>query len=267
MTSYYPLGETVPVHKAMGGDWAEAVHRTDKRGRRRVVRMVYEVVAFQALRDQLKCKEIRVVGADKWRNPDEDLPQDFAERREENYRELRKPLDAAVFVDERREQMTTELTLLNDEMPRLSWLDIAERKSGAIRLTPADAQPEPKNLRRVKGEVQRRWGIVPLIDMLKEAVLRTGCLDAVTSVSGGGSLSAEVLAERLLLVIYAYGTNTGIKARRLRRPRPHRGRTALRPPPLPVRRGRPRHRHQDSERHLRRPQHRVVGPGLHRGRL
>jgi hypothetical protein len=46
----------------------------------------------------------------------------------------------------------------------------------------------------------------------KEAVLRTGCLDAVASVSGGGSLSPEVLAERLLLVIYAYGTNTGIKA-------------------------------------------------------
>ncbi|MFM9694388.1 hypothetical protein [Streptomyces europaeiscabiei] len=52
------LSETVPVHKAMGGDWAEVVHRTDKRGRRRVVRMVYEVVAFQALRDQLKCKAV-----------------------------------------------------------------------------------------------------------------------------------------------------------------------------------------------------------------
>ncbi|MFE9313083.1 hypothetical protein ACIQCF_36340 [Streptomyces sp. NPDC088353] len=49
-TTYYPLGETVPVHKAMGGDWAEVVHRTDKRGRR-AVRMVYEVVAFQALRE------------------------------------------------------------------------------------------------------------------------------------------------------------------------------------------------------------------------
>lgn len=46
-TTYYPLGETVPVHKAMGGDWAEVVYRADKRGRRRVVRMVYEVVAFQ----------------------------------------------------------------------------------------------------------------------------------------------------------------------------------------------------------------------------
>lgn len=117
-----------------------------------------------------------------------------------------------MFVDELREQMAAELTLLNDGMPKLSWLDIAERKSGAIRLTPAEAQPEPRNLRRIKGEVQRRWGIVPLVDMLKEAVLRTGCLDAVTSVSGGGSLSPEVLAERLLLVIYAYGTNTGIKA-------------------------------------------------------
>ncbi|MFH8753906.1 transposase [Streptomyces rimosus] len=27
-TTYYPLGETVPAHKAMGGDWAEVVHRT-----------------------------------------------------------------------------------------------------------------------------------------------------------------------------------------------------------------------------------------------
>ncbi|MET9659141.1 Tn3 family transposase [Streptomyces sp. NPDC006510] len=59
---------------------------------------------------------------------------------------------------------------------------------------------------------ERRWGVVPLVDMLKEAVLRTGCLDTVTSVSGGGSLLPEVLAERLLLVIYAYGTNTGLKA-------------------------------------------------------
>ncbi|MEV4453623.1 hypothetical protein AB0K24_51340 [Streptomyces mirabilis] len=52
--------------------------------------------------------------------------------------------------------MTTELTLLNGQMPKLSWLDIAERKSGAIRLTPAEAQPEPRNLRRIKGEVQHR---------------------------------------------------------------------------------------------------------------
>jgi hypothetical protein len=41
------------------------VYRADKRGQPRVVRMVYEVATFQALRDQLRCKEIWVVGADR----------------------------------------------------------------------------------------------------------------------------------------------------------------------------------------------------------
>jgi len=44
--------------------------------------------------------------------PDEDLPADFEQRRDQNYRELRTPLDAAVFVEELREQMSTELAAL-----------------------------------------------------------------------------------------------------------------------------------------------------------
>lgn len=85
-------------------------------------------------------------------------------------------------------------------------------KRGSIRLTPLEAAPEPKNLRALKAEVRGRWGTVPLIDMLKEAVLRTGCLDEVTGTTGRGDLSRDVLAERLLLTVYAYGTNTGIRA-------------------------------------------------------
>jgi hypothetical protein len=53
---------------------------------------------------------------------------------------------------------------------------------------------------------------MPLIDMVKEAVLRTGCLRGTTSVADRGSMPEDVLAERLLLAIYAYGTNTGIKS-------------------------------------------------------
>ena len=73
--TYYPAGETAPEHSGTAGDWADLVHRTDSSGRRRVVRMVYEVATFQALREQLRCKEIWVVGAGRWRNPDEDLPE------------------------------------------------------------------------------------------------------------------------------------------------------------------------------------------------
>ena len=153
-----------------------------------------------------------MVGADRWRNPDADLPPDFEQRRVEHYRELRKPLDPGEFIAGLRGELDGELSTLNEALPELSWLSITDRRSGAITLTPVEAQIEPRNLRRLKAEVLRRWGTVPLVDMLKEAVLRTGCLDTVSSVAGRSSLSAEVLAERLLLVIYAHGTNTGIAA-------------------------------------------------------
>jgi len=187
--TYYPLGEVVPLHRGVRGDWEDVLYREDTHGRRRVMRMVYEVATFQALRDALRCKEIWVLGADRWRDPDEDLPVDYAEHRVEHYRTLRKPLDSAEFIGELRGEMRRELAALNDALPLLDWLSIAERRSGAIKLTPLEAQREPRNLRRVKGEVLRRWGTVPLIDMLKETVLRTLCLDAVTSVAGGGSIA------------------------------------------------------------------------------
>jgi len=210
--TYYPLGETVPTHRGTAGDWSDLVYRADTRGRQRVTRMVYEVVTFQALREQLRCKEIWVVGAGSWRNPDEDLPADFEQRRAQNYGELRKPLDPAVFIHDLRAEMTAALDELNTAVPSLEWLDITDRASGAITLSKYEAAPEPRNLRRIKTEVQRRWGTVALIDILKETVLRTGCLTDVSAVAGSGTLPVEVLAERLMLAIYAYGTNTGIRA-------------------------------------------------------
>jgi hypothetical protein len=75
--TYYPAGEHVPAHAGITEDWKPLVYRTDQHGRQRVVRMAYEVVTFQALREHLRCKEIWIIGAGRWRNPDEDLPADF----------------------------------------------------------------------------------------------------------------------------------------------------------------------------------------------
>ena len=110
--TYYPAGETVPVHSGLSGDWADLAYRTDKRGRKRVVRTVYEIRTFEALCDQLKCKGVWVVGAMEFRDPDEDLPRDFAERRAEHYRALRKPLDPSEFIGQLREEMRAELAAL-----------------------------------------------------------------------------------------------------------------------------------------------------------
>ena len=53
--------------------------------------------------------------------------------------------------------------------------------------------------------------MVALIDMLKESILRTGCLEIVSDLARGARLSPETLAQRLMLAIYGYGTNIGIR--------------------------------------------------------
>jgi len=139
-TQYYAHGEHIPVEGVVPAELRELMYRIDKNNRRRVLRSVYECGVFQTLRDKLRCKEIWVVGADRWRNPDEDLPADFEDRRVENYTQLRKPLNPKTFTTELREEMHTELAALNNALPRLDWLEIKEgRKIGAIILTPLQA--------------------------------------------------------------------------------------------------------------------------------
>jgi hypothetical protein len=153
----YPPEVPVVLDGVVKADWREFTTSTDHRGRQRVVRIVYECSVLEALRDRLRCKEIWVVGADKWRNPDEDLPQDFAEKREENYAELNLPLGAKQFTDNLKDDMRRELTALNAALPDLDWLEISDRKAGAIKLTPVDALPETRNLRKLKQACVARW--------------------------------------------------------------------------------------------------------------
>ncbi|MBB5781862.1 Tn3 family transposase [Nonomuraea jabiensis] len=212
-TKYYATGETVPVEGIVPAELAELMYRTDKNGRQRILRSVYECGVFQMLRDKLRCKEIWVHGAYKWRNPDLDLPADFEDKREENYARLRKPLQAKLFTAELLEEMDAELSALHDALPSLSWLEIVERKKGgAIVLSPLDPLPEPRNLRKLKATVRSRWGVVPLLDMLTETALRTGCLDALIPAGTRLGMEPTEFFERMLLVIYALGTGAGIRS-------------------------------------------------------
>ena len=42
--------------------------QTDRKGRVRIDRINYEICVLQTLRERLRCKEIWVVGADRYRN-------------------------------------------------------------------------------------------------------------------------------------------------------------------------------------------------------
>ena len=88
--------------------------------------------------------------------------------------------------------MQTELRALSEVLPELPFLEIADRgKQGAVKPTQLRAQPDPPNLNALKRDVRSRWGIVALIDMLKESILRTGCLEIVGDLGWADRLTAE----------------------------------------------------------------------------
>ncbi len=80
-----------------------------------------------------------------------------------------------------------------------------------IRLTPLDALAEPRNLGLLNRTIVQRWGVVPLIDALKEAVLRSNCRATIAAMTGREDV-ADAFLEKMLLCLHGYGTNTGIRA-------------------------------------------------------
>ena len=80
-----------PLEGVVRDSRQEAVLDRDKDGNARINRISYEICALQALRERLRCKEVWIRGANRYRNPDEDLPADFDEKRDAYYTALQLP--------------------------------------------------------------------------------------------------------------------------------------------------------------------------------
>jgi TnpA family transposase len=210
---YFAQGDEVPLAGVVPEEWLPTVLSTTRKGRIRVERINYEICVLRSLRECLRCKEIWVVGADRYRNPDKDLPADFAIARDTYYDTLHLPQDADVFIKGVQDEMTAGLEALNREMPKNPGVRVVAHKKGGGRLkvTPLEKLPDPPNLASVKGEVGRRWPMTSLLDMLKEADLRVDFTRAFSSVASREVLDPDTLRRRLLLCIFALATNTGLK--------------------------------------------------------
>ncbi len=207
----YADDEAIPIEGVVPPGWRDLVVSRNQKGLERVDRINYEICTLQALREGLRSKEIWVVGADRYRNPDDDLPQDFEERRGEYYEALHHPAEADAFVEALRASMETALEELNAEMPGNAAVTLSEKGGGWITLSTLGAQPEPPNIGYLKTEVAARWPMTNLLDILKEADLRTGFTDLLTTAGSREALDRETLQKRLLLCLYGLGTNTGLK--------------------------------------------------------
>ncbi len=207
----YPVEEDVPLDGIVRPLWRDAVVDQDPQGRPRIDRITYEICALEALRDQLRCKEVWVAGANCYRNPDEDLPADFDAQRAAHYQALNLPLDAGAFIDGLREEMHAALAQLDQGLPRNPDVRITRKRGGWISLTPLQPRPSPLNIEALKAEVTETWPLTGLLDIVKETDLRLGFTDRLRSSTAYEALDRAVLRPRLLLCLNGLGTNAGLK--------------------------------------------------------
>ncbi|HEY4032979.1 MAG TPA: DUF4158 domain-containing protein, partial [Ktedonobacteraceae bacterium] len=209
---FYPEDESIPIKEVVAPKWREFVVEQNDDGTSRVNRLNYEVCVLQALREKVSVREIWVEGANRYRNPDNDLPTDWSAKRDTYYEALRQPTDADTFIEGLKEDMRKALSSLNAAMSHVSnKVKLLPNRKKPICLSPLDPQPEPRNLAHLKQAVGNRWPMTSLLDMLKETALRTDFPDLFTSVASREQLPRDILQRRLLLCLYGLGTNTGFK--------------------------------------------------------
>ncbi len=201
----------VPIDGVVPPKWRDLILEKDPAGGLRVNRANYEICVLTALRERVRCKEIWVLGADRYRNPDDDLPQDFEARRADYYRELGRSQDASAFVADLRAQMTEALRTLNKGIPRNPKVRILWRGKNRISITPFEPLPAAPNLDAIKAELERRWPMTDLIDVLMETARQTGFLKEFTTSGDRVVMDDDTLRQRLVLCLYGLGTNAGLK--------------------------------------------------------
>ncbi len=206
----FPSTENVPLEGVVRGLWRDAVLEKDATGHERVNRVTYEIAVLETLREQLRCKEIWVVGANRYRNPDEDLPANFECQRSEYYQALNLPLDADRFISHLQEEMKEALGTLDRGLKKNAHVRLSTKAGGWITLSPLEALPSPPNLTALKAELYSQWPMTSLLDIVKETDLRLGFTEALKSPTAYETLDRNTLRPRLLLCLHGLGTNAGV---------------------------------------------------------
>ncbi len=89
------------------------------------------------------------------------------------------------------------------------WVAGADRFP--IIVSPLDPQPESPGLAAIKTDLGRRWPMIGLLDVLKEADLRIGFTEAFATAGAREATGRDEVRRRLLLCLYGLGANAGLK--------------------------------------------------------
>lgn len=167
---------------------------------------------LKRLRDKLRVKEVWVAEGYEYRNPEEDLPQDFDMKRDYYYGLLNRDRESKKFIEKTKKKLRKNLSSFHQNLSRNSTVEILKKPLGHIKVKPLEEQPAPPQLEEIKQEVFKKWPNVNLLDILKETDFFVNFIDSFIPSSTKEIIDKEKLRERLLFIILGYGTNTGLKS-------------------------------------------------------
>lgn len=209
---YYPIKEKVPL-ELLSGELRELAVEDDE-GTLRVVKHYFELGVLLKLEKALRCKEVWVEGAFRYRDPDQDLPQDWPESRLNYYRQHQIPERAEDFVEPIREELVKALKKADEFFSEKRDVYIyypGQGEKGFFRIPNIIKGPEHPILQEIKQRTVDRWGIQDIADFLLEANRRVNFSRFFYSTAQRQVLSPAQIIERLLISILGRGTGLGLK--------------------------------------------------------
>lgn len=172
----------------------------------------YELSVLEFFEIELKVKNIWVQGAYRYQDPVKDLPVDFEKNIAYYCDLLGLPEDPDVFIAQLKKELEDHLIGLNENIPNNKKVKIVERKSGAIVLSPSKPQSLPTNLQLAHQTINNKWPNTPLIEAVKEVALDLGLTKHFTSAGSYTSMPIDKLQRRVVLCVYALGSNVDLKS-------------------------------------------------------
>lgn len=200
-----------PIEGIIPTNWHPMVVQVDK-DVIKVNKYNYELAVLEELKRFLNFKAIWIKRSYRYRNPEEDIPKDFEQKKQQYYQELGLPLDDKEFITKLQNALERGLENLNSKISNNNLVKIKTSTVGKnITITPSEAQKDPNNIIALQKEITGRWSSINLIDILKETDLLTNFTQQMETIAKSSSIEPSGLRKRLLLCLYGIGSNTGLK--------------------------------------------------------
>ncbi|MEY8717360.1 Tn3 family transposase [Francisella philomiragia] len=200
-----------PDITVISSNWKDNIYETLK-DKIVINKYKFEITILEQLKVFLSYKAIWVKNSYLYRNPNDDIPSNYKENKQEYLDRLKLPKINKTFVKKLRSQLQDALGSLNNSILDNPMVILKQSTTNRnLSISPSSAQSGPANIDKLHKEIMQTWGSLNLIDIFKEADLDINFTNLMETIAKTQQLSGDEFRKKLLLCIYAIGTNAGLK--------------------------------------------------------